>query len=521
VARKVRHLSSLGQKLGSLQVGLSARSCRRLAGAALAIQILGAVVAASTHLMLHGDGAYFVYALSVGQPWPLKWATIAPRIAVYITTVVPTEWIAWGLHLSPLAIADLNGFIFYLVPTLLYVGACTLVWRRSPQYLVFPVAQYILSTSLGFGYPSEILLAPGFLWICLFLTLGDRTPNVFFFISLLGLIFSHELAIPSAFVAILLAQQARAKDVVNSEHWRFALVAIASASVLALFVWVCLTRGSAAYDPNYAIDVFDPRKIFANPTMWLMINSMVVAIVLFSRFASSVTGPLGWGVVIAPAATIPILLKFAVPSFDFDQGRYQSARTIIAGVMFFLAIAFALLRARIDEPLPASPRAANASVFVLAVALAVSAGAEAAFVIDWTIALRGLRRVVTTTVAEHAPKFVAFDDMPAYLTPDEVSAFNRIGFFWACPYRSIILADGREPTHIVYDSVDFSYRDYCRKAHVISKERSRIPAATLDEMQNFACNHIPPPPKHLRRDKVMALVRSFINLLTSSHSRGN
>jgi hypothetical protein len=128
---------------------------------------------------------------------------------------------------------------------------------------------------------------------------------------------------------------------------------------------------------------------------------------------------------------------------------------------------------------------------------------------------------VTTAAAEHAPKFVAFDDMPAYLTPDEVTAFNRIGFFWALPYRSIILADGREPAHIVYDSVVFSYRGYCRKAHVISKERSRIPAATLDEMQNFTCNHIAPPPQHPRRDKVMALGRSFINLLTFSHSRGN
>jgi hypothetical protein len=63
---------------------------------------------------------------------------------------------------------------------------------------------------------------------------------------------------------------------------------------------------------------------------------------------------------------------------------------------------------------------------------------------------------VTTTAAEYAPRFVAFDDMPAYLTPDEVSAFNRIGFFWALPYRSIILADGGEPAHIVYDSVGFS-----------------------------------------------------------------
>jgi hypothetical protein len=519
VARKVRYLSLFGQKLRSLEIGLSGQSCRKLAGAALAVQILGILAAASTHLMLHGDGAYFVFALCVGQPWLLKWAFIAARFTVYITTVVPTEWIGWGLHLSPVAIADLNGFIFYLVPTLLYVGACTLVWRRNPRYLIFPAAQYILSTSLGFGYPSEILLAPGFLWICLFLTLGDRTPNVLFFISLLALIFSHELAIPSALVAILLAlQQARANDGDKSEHWRFALVAITSTSILALFVCLRLTAGGEGSDLN-AIYVFDPRRIFANPTMWLMIASMVVAIALFRRFASSASGELGWWVAI-PAAAIPMILKFAVPSFDFDQGRYESARTIIGVVMFSLAMAFALVRARIDQPLSTSARAANASVFVLAVAFAVSAGAGAAFVLDWTIALRGLQRVVTTTtVAEHVPKFIPFDDMLARVTPDEASALNRIDYFWALPYRSIILAGGLEPGHIVYANVD--YHGYCRVADVISKERSGIPAATLDEMKNFACTYIAPPPQHLTRDKIMALVRSFITLLQSSYSRGN
>jgi hypothetical protein len=34
-------------------------------------------------------------------------------------------------------------------------GCLTLVRRRNPRYLIFPAAQDILSTSLGFGYPSE------------------------------------------------------------------------------------------------------------------------------------------------------------------------------------------------------------------------------------------------------------------------------------------------------------------------------------------------------------------------------
>jgi hypothetical protein len=323
-------LSSLRHNLVSFQRGLNAQTCRRLAGAALIIQILGALVASSTHLMLYGDGAYFVYSLSVGEPWLLKWATIPARATVYTITVIPTEWIGRWLDLSPLRIADLNGFIFYFVPALQFAAACTLVWRHNPQFLIFPTAQYILSTSLGFGFPSEILLAPGFLWICLFLILGNNIPSMLFLVSLLGLVFSHELAIPSALIVVWLAlQQTWGNDDERREHRLYALVAIASVAIFISYVWV-LFIGSLPFFP-YAIYIIDPRRLVANPTLWLMMCSITVAIVYFVRLESWGFGRLTWGAAIIAAAATPSLLEFVVPAFDFDQGRYASSRTIVGG----------------------------------------------------------------------------------------------------------------------------------------------------------------------------------------------
>jgi len=53
-----------------------------LAGTILALQLALSAVAAATLVMLHGDGAFFVYAVSVGSPWLLKWRDIADRAAV-------------------------------------------------------------------------------------------------------------------------------------------------------------------------------------------------------------------------------------------------------------------------------------------------------------------------------------------------------------------------------------------------------------------------------------------------------
>lgn len=96
------------------------------------------------------------------EPWSLKWRDLAARDRL-VLTVAPTLWVSEALHLTPLAISALNGFLFYLVPAATFAIARALVWRTNPKLLLFPIAQYVLSSALGYGFPSQILLAPGFL----------------------------------------------------------------------------------------------------------------------------------------------------------------------------------------------------------------------------------------------------------------------------------------------------------------------------------------------------------------------
>jgi len=510
----LKRLLSFGAQLSAIHAGLDMQDCRTLAVGVLVVQALGAVTAALTHLMLHGDGSYFVYALCVGKPWLLKWAGLANRVSVYITTVIPTEWLGQAFHLSPLGIADLNGFIFYLVPALQFLVAMTLVWRSNPRYLLFPISQYVLSSSLSFGFPTEILLAPGFLWICLFLTSGDRVPGVAFLISLCGLVFSHELALPSAMVAIFLAlQAAHFRGHARREHWRMLAVSISSASILALYIYVRFAGGGAGSDSN-AIYVFDPRRVLVYPSLWIMIFITIVASFLFARFSSRSNGRAVWIVAVIVAATLPVLLRLTVPAFDFDLGRYDSGRTVIGLAMFFLSMAFALLRNWKEKGVASAPREANGILFALVVALATSIGTGIAFMIDWTTSIQGLNRVVSTRTAPLAPTFIAATAMGAYLDHNQESAFSRIGYFWALPYRSIVLANGHEPAHIIYGPVN--YLEYCHSAHYISTERSIIPTSTLDKLKDFTCNYIAPPPQHATRDKIMALVRHFVTRLNTA-----
>jgi hypothetical protein len=139
------------QHVLAIVVGQSATTMRRFALGVLALQVAACLAATLTLEMLHGDGAYFVYALSVGQPWILKWGETAARATTYLLTVAPTLWIAGNLDLGPLSIASLNGFLFYLVPAVQFAAACALVWGTYPKFLIFPIVQYALSSAMGFA----------------------------------------------------------------------------------------------------------------------------------------------------------------------------------------------------------------------------------------------------------------------------------------------------------------------------------------------------------------------------------
>jgi hypothetical protein len=239
------------------------------------VQAVACIASIVTLLMLHADGAYFVYVIGTGDPWGMKWREVAARITIYLFTVVPTQVMADLLQLSPIGIAKWNAFFFYGVQLLLYAISCMLIWTSQPRCLVFPVLQFALSTSLGFGFPSEILLSPGLLWICLFLIIKGRAASVAFLLSLLALLFTHELALPAALVCVYLAIRSIAAQKPDEP----AMVLMHSLPILGavvLLIGVRMIFGGVAADPN-AFYIFDPRRILNNPTLWVLAPALTIS----------------------------------------------------------------------------------------------------------------------------------------------------------------------------------------------------------------------------------------------------
>lgn len=456
-----------------------------LAVGVLAIQSALALVAAATLLMLHGDGAYFVYALSAGAPWALKWRDIADRASVYAFTVEPTALLAELFDLGPRAIAAWNGFIFYAFPALLFAIACSLVWRKNPKYLIFPIATYVLGSSLGYGFPSELLLAPGFLWIALFLVLNDRI-GVGFLLAMAGLMFSHELAVPSAVIAGCLAVM----RVQQSGRRGHAMLVAGVLVLLAAVLVAVLVRGGAGGSSANTLYVLDPRRVLNCPTLWLVGTVLIGGLVVLRKKPALFAVALVMALVSAP------LLAKVFPGLNFEQGRYDSARSVLAVLMFALAAIFAVR----PRPQLATRRAPVASV--LALALAASMSAAAVFVGEWQEALAVVTRIATP--AGGASQTV---ELPGPLTPGELAAINRVEFTWVLPFETAVLADGQVPRRLIFDgSVDYGF--YCQRAAAASPER--IPAAVLVSMRAYACSHVPPPVDSLQR-RVRAAIKQWLH----------
>jgi hypothetical protein len=488
----LRHAKTASSRLRPL-LQLDAGALRVLAVALLAVQLAGSIAAAATDVMLHGDGSYFVYSLSAGEPWMLKWRDIATRATAYVTTVLPTALAALLLDLTPLEIGRLNGFIFYFIQALQFAIACALVWRSHPQYLIFPTAQYAFSTILGFGFPSEILLAPGFLWIALFLALKGRAVSIWFAICFVALVFSHELALPAALVAGYAGwRQARRRDCEAGRWWGRSFILLLILGAIAA-LWAVRISGGAGTD-HTAIYVFDPRRVLNNPTLHLMIAALFLYVLWMWRHPGPERlGTATTALLLAVAVAAPLVLRAFIPELNFSQGRYDSARTFTGGLMVVLASCFVLLLENpVSTKAPGPPLWAKHMPLAIAVAAAIAVGSGAAFLYDWTLALRGWNRVVVTSQSTQSVQIIPYAQARRLMQPHEARINDRIGFHWVLPYRSVVLADGGNPSRIVF--ADFDYRDYCAKSPWIDRRHSKIPAAVLSRMRSFACTHQPPPP---------------------------
>lgn len=518
-AQPVRSMASWLGRLDSLALRTRSRfsgaggELRRLAGLIALLQLVGIAAAVSTLIMLHGDGSFFVYALGAGSAWELKWQFIPARVAVYLLTVLPTAWVSEWARLAPLEIARLNGFVFYFVPLVQYLSACALVWRRQAWLLCFPIATFVFGSALGFGYPSEILLSPGFLWLALFALHRWSVFHPLFSLGVSGLLLSHEASAAAAIVAVRIAYvRATAAGRTTRVTDRLRLWLILLSPFAALFAIRAL-GGGAGSDHN-AIYVVDPRRVFNNPSLWLVSLGLLAAVVgrrwIRGRYATAVAFGMGLGV--------PLVVRYLAPTTDFEQGRYDSARSVIALTMLVAALLFGRLTHPGSESLAKGPsetahRRERAPVMgALYLALGIAVGCSWCFVGAWWRSLSTFRTSVSCAHAgcASAPEFVSFDQFIKQLEPADRLLAEQMDFHWVLLYRSAVLGNGALPARFVYRAGEAHH--YCDLAGYIEPERSRFSSAVLGRLSQFACAQPPRPPGATLGHRILARLRRLASL---------
>lgn len=446
---------------------------RRLAVAALLGQVAFLCAAIASRLMLFGDGAFFVYALATGHAWELKWQFLTTRLSAYVFTVLPAEGICQALSCDGVAFAAVNSATFYALPVLQFACLIAMAWRRFPALLVFPIAQYAFALGLGYGFPSEILLAPGFFWMALFSLLLRPWPIVLFIVSFAGLVFSHELALAAALVVVcFFAMQWRTQRAGNA---RALFLLFAMFIILSADLYLIVQGGGEGGNSN-AVHVFELKRVLKNPTLWLVCSCLGVSagIALFAaRFPPLWAVGLVWGLAVAVAGE----------AVNFAQGRYDSARTVIGVAMLLLGVLLLLLRRRSAAMAIEAPKFGAFLRLSLVGGLVVTFTANALFLIEWNKGLAAFDAAVNARYPK--PGIVYLTPHKADLGWKEAEAIERAGFSWTWPYRSIVLAQNYRPQAVFYlpDSIGRS----CGSPRLASFTDSPVPAAVSQDISRFAC----------------------------------
>jgi hypothetical protein len=487
------------------------RLLRRLAAAFLVAHLAAAIAAALSLVMLQGDGSWFVYTLTLDAPWVLKWQAIAARATVYFATVVPTQAIAHLFGLGPLAVTRVNGFIFFGLPGLLFALGARLAWRDRPDLLYFLILQALTGFALCFGFPSEILIAPGLLWIALFLATRSGI-SVPFMLVYGALVFCHELALPAVLVTATFAWRRAGRKAPWWSVPRLLTAAALATPIVAMFV-VRMAGGGTGSNSN-AIFVFDPRRIFNAPTLWVVLGLLaptLLAGLTMPRWRS------GRGLCLCAGAAFLLCLiaQALVPALNFADGRYD-ARSLVALSMFVLSLIHTrreLARERREDapPLSMPERHTSNALFawslpVIGMASGVTVAATSCFLADWAIATQGLRQIVTPDTARStALEFIPFIDALRLMPPAQATANRRMGFQWVYPYRSMILANGHAPRRIIIG--DGHYERFCAQSTALAIGAGPYPPAIQQEWHAFTCQYVPPMRPDTISKRLMKVLR--------------
>jgi hypothetical protein len=486
---------------------------RGLAAAFLVAHLAAAIAAALSLVMLQGDGSWFVYTLTLDAPWVLKWQAIAARATVYLATVVPTQAIAHLFDLGPLAIARVNGFLFFGLPGGLFALGARLVWRDRPDLLYFLIVQSLTGFALCFGFPSEILIAPGMLWIALFL--ATRTGiSMPFMLAYSALVFCHELALPAALVTATFTWHRAGRKAAWCSAPSLLTVAALASPIVAMLT-VRMAGGGTGSNSN-AIFVLDPRRILNNPTLWLVF-ALLLPTLLAGLVRPRWRSGLGLCLCAGSAFLICIIAQALVPALNFADGRYD-ARSVVALSMLVLSLIhtrreMAQARRETAPPSQMPDRHATNGRFVwslpfIGMTSGVTLAATTCFLADWTTATQGLRQIVVPSLAARstgALEFVSFHDALRLMSSAQATANRRMGFQWVYPYRSMILANGGAPRRIVIG--DGHYERFCKQSAALVPEANPYPPAVQRQWRTFTCHYVPPRPRDTVSKRLLKMFR--------------
>lgn len=473
-----------------------------LATLSILVELVTVAVFAQKNVMLYADGARFVFSLSTGNPWALVWHEFSTRLSAYALTVWPALEISQLFSLAPEQIAVVNCFSFYGFQIAVNFLAYWFAWKLNPRFLVFPVTQTILFSLLGWGFPSELLLAPGLLWIILFIAAKKQGPTILFLIGFAALIFTHELAFPSALVAGIFALYLQWRN--KGADSRFWLAFLVIAATIAAYFSVRAHGGGAGSQSNL-IYVFDPRRVLANPLL-----VPVVAGAFLLRSTRRVKFP--FLLALSLLGFLIVATAGLSTSLNFDAPRY-GARTLIAVGMLTLTVIFVFMG---PEAGPVGReqfrRPTGEAKFGLAkwlfFCLGLQAGAIGVFVHDWTL-LSGAENRLQDQVSA-ASSVISIARAREGWTPAQRDASVRLQVEWATPYRQFVLANGNTPRVILYDeNTWYKPFDCTERAHIFGRT-SRFEARNFSLWTSFTCSQAAPAKTDTLKDRLIRKIKHFL-----------
>jgi hypothetical protein len=469
------------------------RLSRALAVAVLFSQFLLACVSGYFRSLLFADGSFFTFVIAADNPWGLHWHNFLVRVSAYLVTVLPVLTISRDFDLTGDSIAHVYSLVFYLVPFIQYCIIAALGWRRLPSLLIFPIIDFTFAVGPGYGFPSEMTLASGFFWIGMFLASQRRPSLALIYLSFLALLFLHELAVPAALLipGYLFLATRREKSGVSRGQILFYL-----GCAIALGVWAVIKFGgfSSGGDTNI-IRSLDPRKLLGTPSLWCVVAAAAVAIAVM-RLS-------GWKRWLIPAGIIVcVTAAYSLLHYTFIDGRYESARTAMAGSMLVLGGIFIALRLRgsgTSETPGGSVRdlvGPPADYRVLGIGLAAALAANVAttlMCLHQTLASRAVfESHANAAMRAGSTQYISISDLTKQ-EPASAAALLRVDFSWTWPFTAIMTAENLQPAQVIFDPVAIPYA--CVLLQRPIGPAPRIPAATLEGLKNFACAQpvLPPP----------------------------